>query len=192
MPVCGVTVALTVSSVLPGRARRQCRSRSGDETVRTFVLRPPLGHRNGFVILQVALSIVLLTMASLFTRSLLHLAAVGPGFDATHTLIAAMHPLPGRYDGSAPGNCDGKLWNTSSPFPASRLSLPPERCRSWEKSPATWFDGKATQHRLCAVSMLSAPARTTSAHCKSRSFAAAISPSPTAAARRFPLLSIAR
>jgi putative ABC transport system permease protein len=55
--------------------------------------------RNGFVILQVVLSMVLLTVSSLFARSLLHLAAVGPGFDATHTLIAAIHPVPGRYAG---------------------------------------------------------------------------------------------
>ena len=55
--------------------------------------------RNGFVILQVVLSMVLLTVSSLFTRSLLHVAANGPGFDAAHTLIAAVHPLPGRYDG---------------------------------------------------------------------------------------------
>jgi predicted permease len=55
--------------------------------------------RNGFVILQVALSMVLLTVSSLFARSLLYLTAAGPGFDATHTLIAAIHPLPGRYDG---------------------------------------------------------------------------------------------
>jgi predicted permease len=55
--------------------------------------------RNGFVILQVVLSMVLLTLSLLFTRSLLHLGAAGPGFDVTHTLIAAIHPLPGRYAG---------------------------------------------------------------------------------------------
>jgi putative ABC transport system permease protein len=55
--------------------------------------------RNGFVILQVVLSMVLLTVASLFTRSLLKLSAAGPGFDAAHTVIAVIHPLPGRYDG---------------------------------------------------------------------------------------------
>jgi putative ABC transport system permease protein len=55
--------------------------------------------RNGFVILQVALSMVLLTLCGLFTRSLLHLVETGPGFDVTHTLIAAVHSLPGRYAG---------------------------------------------------------------------------------------------
>ncbi|WP_321477368.1 ABC transporter permease [uncultured Paludibaculum sp.] len=55
--------------------------------------------RNGFLILQVALSMVLLTVSSLFGRSLLHLAEGGPGFDTAHTLIAAIHPLPGRYEG---------------------------------------------------------------------------------------------
>jgi predicted permease len=54
--------------------------------------------RSSFVILQVVLSIVLLMVSSLFTRSLLHLTAAGPGFDAAHTLIAVVHPLPGRYD----------------------------------------------------------------------------------------------
>lgn len=55
--------------------------------------------RNGFVILQVVLSMVLLTLSSVFTRSLLHLLETGPGFNVTHTLIAAIHPLPGRYAG---------------------------------------------------------------------------------------------
>ncbi|HEV3199164.1 MAG TPA: FtsX-like permease family protein [Bryobacteraceae bacterium] len=55
--------------------------------------------RSGFVILQVVLSMVLLTLCSLFTRSLLYLVAAGPGFDVTHTLIAAIHPPPGRSTG---------------------------------------------------------------------------------------------
>jgi putative ABC transport system permease protein len=40
-----------------------------------------------------------LTVSSLFARSLIYLSAAGPGFDAAHTLVAAVHPLPGRYDG---------------------------------------------------------------------------------------------
>ncbi len=55
--------------------------------------------RNAFVTLQVALSIVLLMLGGLFTRSLLHLLETGPGFDVAHTLIATAHPLPGRHAG---------------------------------------------------------------------------------------------
>jgi putative ABC transport system permease protein len=55
--------------------------------------------RNCFVALQVVLSIVLLALGGLFTRSLLHLIKTGPGFDVAHTLIAAIHPLLGRYSG---------------------------------------------------------------------------------------------
>jgi predicted permease len=49
--------------------------------------------------MQIVLSIVLLTMGGLFTRSLLHLVETGAGFDVDHTLIAAAHTLPGRYAG---------------------------------------------------------------------------------------------
>jgi putative ABC transport system permease protein len=55
--------------------------------------------RNGFVTLQVVLSIVLLTLGGLFTKSLLHLVETGPGFDIAHTLVAGVHSLPGRYAG---------------------------------------------------------------------------------------------
>ena len=54
--------------------------------------------RNSFVTLQVVLSMVLLMLCGLFLRSLLYLTSTGPGFDVAHTLIAAVHPLPGRYD----------------------------------------------------------------------------------------------
>jgi predicted permease len=49
-----------------------------------------------FVGMQVVLSVLLLTLGALFARSFLHLARSGVGFDATHTLIAAVHPPPGR------------------------------------------------------------------------------------------------
>src|SRR5207302_295205 len=52
--------------------------------------------RNGFVALQVVLSMVLLILGGVFTRSYLHIAREGPGFDTMHTLIAAVHPLPRR------------------------------------------------------------------------------------------------
>ncbi|SPE42680.1 conserved membrane hypothetical protein [Candidatus Sulfopaludibacter sp. SbA3] len=50
--------------------------------------------RNGFVLLQVVLSMVLLTLGALFTRSFLQLAHTDVGFDAAHTLIAAVRSYP--------------------------------------------------------------------------------------------------
>ena len=92
-------IALLLSSALPA-----LRGADADLTLVMKQSEPSFSVRrwdirNSFVILQVVLSMVLLTVSSLFTRSLLHLTAIGPGFDATHTLIAAVHPLPGRYDG---------------------------------------------------------------------------------------------
>ncbi len=51
--------------------------------------------RSGFAVVQMVLSLVLVLVASLFVRSLAQITAAGPGFDAVHTLIAAVHPLPG-------------------------------------------------------------------------------------------------
>jgi putative ABC transport system permease protein len=97
----GVTalVALAVSSVLP--ALRGANTDLGlalKQSEPSFSVRH-WDARSAFVILQVALSMVLLTVASLFARSLVQLAAIGPGFDATHTIIAVIHPLPGHADG---------------------------------------------------------------------------------------------
>jgi len=61
---------------------------------------PALSRPLNFVGLQVALSVLLLTVGALFARSFLHVARTGPGFDAAHTMIAAVHPAPGQrnYD----------------------------------------------------------------------------------------------
>jgi putative ABC transport system permease protein len=53
--------------------------------------------RSGFVILQVSLSMGLLTLGAIFARSFAHVALNGPGFDVTHTVIATVHPVPGKY-----------------------------------------------------------------------------------------------
>ncbi len=50
--------------------------------------------RNAFVMLQVVLSMVLLTLGALFTRSFLQLAHADVGFDAAHTAIAAVRSYP--------------------------------------------------------------------------------------------------
>jgi putative ABC transport system permease protein len=52
--------------------------------------------RNGFVLLQVALSMVLLSLGALFTRSFVEIARTGPGFDAAHTIIAAAYGATDR------------------------------------------------------------------------------------------------
>ncbi len=52
--------------------------------------------RNGFVLLQVVLSMVLLSLGALFTRGFVQLAHSGPGFDAAHTIIAAAHGATDR------------------------------------------------------------------------------------------------
>jgi putative ABC transport system permease protein len=50
--------------------------------------------RSGFVALQVVLSMVLLTLGALFARSFLHVANLDVGFDAVHTVIAAVYFPP--------------------------------------------------------------------------------------------------
>jgi predicted permease len=70
-------------------------------------LRPRSGRwnlRNGFVALQVVLSMVLLTLGGLFTRGFVHLARADVGLDAAHTVIAAVHPPPGQHR-------DGRGWS---------------------------------------------------------------------------------
>jgi putative ABC transport system permease protein len=52
----------------------------------------------GFAGVQVIFSVLLLTLGALFARSFLHVAREGLGFDANHTLIAAIHPFPRHRD----------------------------------------------------------------------------------------------
>src|SRR5262249_40356009 len=55
--------------------------------------------RNCFVALQVALSMVLLTLGALFSRSFLQVAGLDPGFDASHLVIAQVYPVPSQHPG---------------------------------------------------------------------------------------------
>ena len=55
--------------------------------------------RNSFVALQVALSMVLLTLGVLFSRSFLQIAGLDPGFDVSHEVIALVAPRPGQHQG---------------------------------------------------------------------------------------------
>ena len=53
----------------------------------------------GFAGMQVVLCVLLLTLGALFARSFLHVARGDLGFDAVHTVIAAVHPPPRQYQG---------------------------------------------------------------------------------------------
>jgi putative ABC transport system permease protein len=57
--------------------------------------------RSGFVALQLALSVVLLSVGLLFARSFLHLANTNPGFKITDTVIVRVRQPPGQGQGEA-------------------------------------------------------------------------------------------
>ncbi len=59
--------------------------------------------RNGFVALQLALSVVLLSLCLLFARSFVHLAGADPGFNIAGTVIVAVHQPPGQNQGETEG-----------------------------------------------------------------------------------------
>ncbi|MDR3700322.1 MAG: ABC transporter permease [Candidatus Sulfopaludibacter sp.] len=89
-------IALPITSAIP--ALRSSRADLGlalKQGEPAFSLRR-WNPRNGFVLLQVALSMVLLSLGALFTRSFVQLARSGPGFDAAHTIIAAVHGATDR------------------------------------------------------------------------------------------------
>jgi predicted permease len=89
-------VALLVSSLLPSlrgsNADLGLAMKQGEPafSIRRWNL------RNSFVAVQVALSMVLLMLGVLFSRSFLQVAHVDPGFDVSHTVIALVAPLPGQ------------------------------------------------------------------------------------------------
>jgi putative ABC transport system permease protein len=85
------SVALLISSAIPA-----LRGSGADLGLALKQGEPALSWRrwslrNGFVMLQVVLTMVLLVLGALFTRSFAHLAGSGVGFDAEHTLIAVVH-----------------------------------------------------------------------------------------------------
>jgi predicted permease len=83
--------ALLLSSLIPAlRGAQADLSLALKQREPAFSVRR-LDVRNGFVALQVVLSIVLLAMGGLFSRSLFYLVETGPGFDVAHTLVAAAH-----------------------------------------------------------------------------------------------------
>jgi predicted permease len=55
--------------------------------------------RNGFVGMQMALSVVLLALGIFFTRGFVRMSTADPGFDTAHTLFAGVQPIGGAHAG---------------------------------------------------------------------------------------------
>ena len=89
--VCGVAPALRVRDV--GVVADVQRGGSRGHTGRLWL-------RHWFVVGQVAATVVLLVVSSLFLRSLVRIATLNPGFDLDHGLVATFHLEPHRYTGA--------------------------------------------------------------------------------------------
>jgi predicted permease len=88
--LCGVAPALRASdvSVVADVQRAGSRGITGR-----------LWLRHALVVGQVAASVVLLVVSSLFLRSLMRIATLNPGFDLDHGLVATFYLEPNRYTG---------------------------------------------------------------------------------------------
>jgi predicted permease len=88
--LCGLVPALRASKV--GVVAEVQRTGSRSITGRLWV-------RHSLVVGQVAASVVLLVVSSLFLRSLIRIATLNPGFDLDHGLVATFYLEPNRYIG---------------------------------------------------------------------------------------------
>jgi putative ABC transport system permease protein len=93
--LCGVVPALRAA-----RANVASEIKSGD----THQVTGRLWLRHSFVVGQVAVSLMLLVLASLLLRSLARITTLDPGFDLDRVAIARVHVPPARYldDGGLP------------------------------------------------------------------------------------------
>jgi putative ABC transport system permease protein len=92
-------IALLVSSLVPSlRGSNADLSLAIKQGEPGFSIRR-WGLRNSFVVLQLALSMVLLTLGVLFLRSFVQVAEVNPGFDVPHAVIAIVYSLEHRGAG---------------------------------------------------------------------------------------------
>ncbi|MBL8214871.1 MAG: ABC transporter permease [Bryobacterales bacterium] len=99
--VAAALLTLLISSLLPA-------VRSSDVTLNlamkqgepAFSLRR-WSLRNGFLAVQLAVSVVLVSLGLLFTRSFVHLAKVDPGFDVKGTVIVVIRQPQGQHEGES-------------------------------------------------------------------------------------------
>ena len=94
-------ITLLVSSLLPAvRGSRVDLSLAMKQGEPAFSIRR-WNLRNGFVAMQLALSVVLVSLGLLFTHSFVHLARADPGFNVRNTVIVRVHQPPGGGMGEA-------------------------------------------------------------------------------------------
>jgi len=111
--LCGVAPALRASdiSVVADVQRAGSRSITGR-----------LWLRHAFVVGQVAASVVLLVVSSLFLRSLMRIATLNPGFDLDHGLVATVYLEPNRYAGEGAALFAERLLERMERIPGVRSS----------------------------------------------------------------------
>jgi predicted permease len=73
--------------------------------------------RNGFIALQLTLSVVLLSVALLFLRSFVHIANTSAGFKIADTVIVRVHQPPGQGQGKAGWDWRDQIAGTVSKVP---------------------------------------------------------------------------
>src|SRR5262249_50138928 len=91
--------ALLISSLVPA-----LRAAGADLSLAMRQAEPGLSVRrwslrNGFVGIQMALSVGLLAMGVFFTRGFVRMSAAQPGFETAHTLFAGVEPVGGAHAG---------------------------------------------------------------------------------------------
>ena len=98
------TAALALAAMLVSSLVPALRFANADLSLALRQAEPALsvqrwGLRNGFVCIQMALSMVLLALGVFFTRGFLRMNAAEPGFDTAHTLFAGVQPVRGAHLG---------------------------------------------------------------------------------------------
>jgi predicted permease len=111
--LCGVVPALRASRL--GVIAEVQRTGSRSITGRLWL-------RHSLVVGQVAASVVLLVVSSLFLRSLMRVATLNPGFDLDHGLVATLYLEPSRYMGDGAVLFSERLLERMNSIPGVRSS----------------------------------------------------------------------
>ena len=111
--LCGVVPALRASNVSVVAEVQHTGSRS---------ITGRLWLRHSLVVGQVAASVVLLVVSSLFLRSLVRIATLNPGFDLDHGLVATLYLEPNQYAGDSAALFAARVLERMDSIPEVRSS----------------------------------------------------------------------